>query len=58
MQESESQEDQYLFEIWPVEHSVQNGHQIAIFLYFQFFQASLQLVPARSLNIVLDHDLK
>ena len=29
-QDSESQEDQYLFEICPVEHSVQNCHQIAI----------------------------
>ena len=30
MQESESQEDQYLFEICPVKHSVQNCHQNAI----------------------------
>ena len=30
VQESESQEDQYLFEICSVEHSVQKCHQIAI----------------------------
>ena len=47
------QEDQYLFEICPAEHSAQNCHQIAISCVSSFLQATLQLVPARSLKIVL-----
>ena len=50
--ESEFQEDQYLFEICLVKNSVHNCQQIAIPV-FPVFQASLQLVSARSLKIVL-----
>ena len=53
VQESESQKDQYLFEICPVEHSVQIAIRLTFPVFPVFFQASLQLVPARSLNIVL-----
>ena len=44
---------QYLFEICLVENSAQKLPSDCHFLYFHFFQASLQLVPARSLNVVL-----
>ena len=36
MQESESHEDQYQFEICPVDHSVQTHYQIAISCVFSF----------------------
>ena len=46
MQDTESQEDQYLFEICPCKHSEQICHHIAN-LFVSNFQATLQLVSAR-----------
>ena len=52
VQDSESQEDQYLFEICPVEHSVQNCHQIAISCV-SIHLSQFTACPARNLNIAL-----
>ena len=52
VQDLESQEDQYLFEICLVEYSVQIAIRLP-FTVFPVFQTNLQLFPSRSLNIVL-----